>query len=144
MFGALLPEGFAMQWEAHTPYFADGDPVRFRVDDPTIFRVPEKSDEIREKYVERVENMELPYEQRVDLYLVGRYGQSETIKYPNGSEYTYDAKPLVDGLSRETVLKINELWKSLPKDLIERVFGDPARVTVFSGGRYVVNEYDHD
>lgn len=149
MFGALLPEGLAIQWEGDTPYFSDGDPCKFSCGDPTVFKVQasEEEDEYGDDYVERVCDIEVD---SISFYSIYRYGQPNTITYPTRADgitpppYVQEAKPLIDGLPRDTLLKIKELWDSLPVDLIERVFGDPARVTIFSGGRCVVNEYEHD
>jgi len=126
--GKTLPEGFAVQWAQYTPYFNDGEACTFSVHEPAVFKV-EHNGTTRE-FVNYKSEASL-YEA---CYGIDRYGGSDK----------YDPKA-IDGLTRDHLKAFADAWAAAhDEDMLERIWGDHARIVVKSDGTWTLNDHDHD
>jgi hypothetical protein len=155
----VLPEGFILEWSQYTPSFNDGDPCTFRLSSCYIATYSEPVDS--KEYVSETavnaeaadgvatppeepegEGMEVIPEPDDDLASErdelsnydGEFG-CEDLEYG-------DENALVDcGLTKTQFKKVKSAWKKVAdKELLEEVFGDPARIRVYWDGRITVEE----
>jgi len=107
----------AFGWTQYTPYFCDGEPCEFSVNEELMFElagVPEGADWIEESY--------------------SGHGLCELV--------TYNASPIPDeyaAIDRE----VGEVFDLLDQDMCEDLFGDHVLVKVTRDG-VETHEYEHD
>lgn len=144
---ANVPPGYVLQWRQYTPYFNDGEPCRFSVHEPYLVRVGDvgKARHLEECGLElyaAVTHYGEP--DKLETYRGQRYN-SRTGKYdPYTEEYTVHGFPAIDGFPVERIQALLEAWKVMPKDLLERAFGDHVTVTIGADGASKTAEYEHD
>lgn len=149
----LIPTGYTLQWTQFTPYFNDGEPCEFGVNEPYLVR-----DGAKDAY-----HLD---DRGISVYRAyHRYGQPDQEKYYMTTDYrnrTYDAErkdfvypqrkvtyvepgfPAIDGYSKENLRALLNVWDDLPKDLMLTAFGDHVTVAISPAGTYTVSGYDHD
>lgn len=149
-----LPLGYSLRWTQYTPHFNDGDACTFGVNEAYVVRDVVAPDD--EPGIGRPSEWE-----ESGIYLSGapdKYGVEDRTVYYDGTEYDHATRtykkvsksyvdhgiPAIQGYSKERLEALVETWKSLPEYLMERAFGDHARVVVRSDGTFEVDEYSHD
>ncbi len=119
--GPMIPDGFCLQWNQYTPYFNDGEPCTFRVDDVYVVKLDPGKD--REHISRHAED-----------------GDEDSM-YLGSGVYQDD---MIPGLPIASYNALSEGWKLIPEDVLKSAFGDHARCRIFSDGTSATNEHDHD
>lgn len=149
--GPLIPPGHTLQWDQYTPYFNDGEPCTFSIHEPYL--VPEDVEPGSSLYNDGIE-----IGTAMDRY--GRPDEEKTYETTDHGNYrlvngqreygkktfTYTEKgfPAIEGYSKETLQQLQDAWRTLPEDMLEKAFGDHARVVITPAGEYEVDECSHD
>jgi len=114
------PEVEALRWTQYAPYFNDGDPCVFGVNEPSVkLVVTEASDE--------------------DPIDVDEDNDDEDNE---GFLYRYELPDGHDALQAD--LKILESAFEEAESVMQDIFGDGVQVTIGRDGEATVNEYEHD
>lgn len=111
----VLPKGMRLQWTQYTPYFNDGDACTFGV--RSAYVLPVAADEDVDEYEYGIE---------IDGYVIKRYENT------------------IGGLQKDDLIRIEEVWRQLPEDLLESAFGDHVQVVVMPDGAWKVDKHRHD
>lgn len=116
-----LPNVHSVKWTQYTPYFNDGEPCIFRVNEVGVRLDPAPVD------------AEEDYDEYLDSY--------EMVKYPNG----YRGEPVPIPGCESVWPVVTELNEALPhlEDFLEESFGDHATVVATQAG-FEVEFYEHD
>lgn len=139
--GALLPPGYGLKWTQGTPSFNDGDPCTFSVHDPSLVRLDAEEDESEnEEPDDDGETCTGPDEMDLST-AVKRYGKKDKPVNSTYGAYVEYGFPKIEGYTLETLKSLDELWHSLPEDLLQAAFGDGAEVTVKPDGKYDNDDY---
>lgn len=112
--GALVPDGCELRWTQYTPYFNDGEPCVFSVNEPYV-----RADGSNDEGVE------------LTTWGIKNYGVESW-------------SPAIDGVTKKALNDLRKAWEELPEDLLEKAFGDHAEVIIKRGGKYSAEEYSHD
>ncbi len=115
------PAVTAVKWTQYTPFYNDGDPCEFRVNDPTFTNASED-----------------------DMDNVSVWGEYEGSNEFVWAESYGISRLNVDGLNVADAELLSEMMCS-PKmeDIMENLFGDHVQVTATREG-FDVHDYDHD
>jgi hypothetical protein len=154
LLGPLIPPGWALKWTQGTPSFNDGEPCTFSVHDPYLVKVTTVGDEDEEdedvdqedgddweltrvlskwgKPDEEVEYFENDYSRRI----AGTYEYEKIRK-----TYTSHGFPKIEGWTKAKIQELENAFRELDEDLMKRVFGDGAKVTITSDGNVEVDDY---
>lgn len=145
--GEHIPAGFAVQWTQYTPYFNDGEACTFSVHEPALVKVSADEDpEDMPRYVEDSDTVHV----MLSSYSIERYGwegkRETTRKNYRGEDYVYtvEGDGTIEGLTLEQVKAVEAAWRELPEDLLKSAFGDHVRCRVYSDGRAIIVDHDHD
>ena len=116
------PAVTAVKWTQYTPFYNDGDPCKFRVNDPIFTNASED-----------------------DMDNVSVWGEYEGENESVWVAYFYEIKKLnVDGLNvADAELLIEMMCSTKMEDIVENLFGDHVQVTATREG-FDVHDYDHD
>lgn len=118
-----------VRWTQYTPYFCDGDPCVFSTSEPGV-------------YLEGADLDDSPYEHEANYRY---YSEDEIAKY----DWAKIHNARIDAIGGIELLKplgedIYDIWRSIPKALLEACFGDGARVTITPGSIEIEEYNDHD
>lgn len=123
----LIPEGFFLTWTQGTPSFNDGEPCRFSVHTP---------------YLVTTYEVDGDYDKPV---LTDRPRDMESLEDESDAGYLYLGFTSRDvrwsGTTKTKCEEIAKAFKALPKDLMEKIFGDGARVVIQHDGTVKVEDY---
>jgi hypothetical protein len=146
--GALIPRGCYVGWTQYAPYFNDGEPCTFSVNDAYLARLPEADADGYRAFERHGDEAEDSICLSND---VSRYGlEDEQYDAPCVRGGTHRATrygiPLVDGVAAEALTALADLWQSLPHDMLRRAFGDDTgvRITREADGSVTHECHDHD
>ena len=124
----------AIKWTQYTPYFADGDPCVFSVNEPTFTNAP----------VEELENVSAwgEYEgEDESIWAVEAYALNSTNNYYKEQQEQIAQSGGVDIESCSFISKT--ICSSEMEDVMCDMFGDHVIVTATRDG-FEVDDYDHD
>lgn len=138
----LVPPGYILKWDQYTPYFNDGEPCTFSVNEPVLVGV---NDEPRDEGWElgRVlkqwgkPDKNVSYETRD---YSGGFGSNKM----KTVTYVEQGFPTIDGWSVEKIQELAVAWGKLPDDLLLRSFGDHCTINIKSDGTFENDECSHD
>lgn len=131
-----IPPGFAAHWTQYTPYFNDGEPCTFSVNEFFLSRVPDEEDWEPERWDGDVSPS--------DMY--GEADREVTKTNFRGEPYTYTqrGRPEVEGAPKDQVQALARAWAELPEDMLLRAFDDHVQVVVYPDGTFRRLDYsDH-
>jgi len=148
---AQAPNLKSVGWTQYTPYFSD--------DDKCIFSVHADVDCL---YINKIHHDDLddceeaaisisPFissklltdeDVIVHKELCSQYGRW----YSNATigQFGLAPNPKYDGVSYKILEEISDMLRNMPEEILEELFGDHVKVTVFSNGNIVVDDYSHD
>ena len=118
-----VPGVYGVRWRQFTPYFNDGEPCEFGVQDIEVRLRPLDEEDERGDYEDGW----------IDIWSMGYSRKSEPERYPEVTDSIFE---MLDRASDD--------WKALnAEEVCKRNFGDHAVVTATSEG-FDVEFYDHD
>lgn len=129
------PDVEAIRWEQYTPYFMDGDPCVFGVNEPSLKVNGALADTLIEAgtayYAAEAANGR-------EFYATYEY----TLQDDHEEEGWVDSYNIYDDGFKNAVRDLGNAMQDL-EDVLEQTFGDHSQVTVTRQG-YDVSEYSHD
>lgn len=145
------PEVRSIVWTEYTPYFCDGDPCYFEVNE---FDVNLGTDETIQTEIDEKKRLTVEAANAGDykmahslkeevIYLQKKLGaETDEDDYSYG-ESAYSLQKSTNSREAEIGKAIRSLQKELPDDVMESVFGDHVKVVATRKG-FDVREYEHD
>lgn len=146
-FFEVTPEIKVIAWRQYTPYFNDGDTCYFSVHAPSFFKDEEMMDEemMDELYDGDGYN---PYQKPSDWTYKEAEKKGIYSAYSQAAIDAYEAQVKILGQERidevnENIDAMRKIFKLIPEDCLEIMFGDHSQITVTPEG-ITVDEYSHD
>ena len=127
---SAMPEIYAFGWTQYAPYFNDGDPCIFGVNDPVAWFSKESAED---------GNF---WEGDIEGHILGKYITSNR---PKKDDWAY--KEQLENIEPDRVIRLKECFDAISgnDDLMEMVFGDSVSVLFTrDSDEAIVEACDHD